>query len=263
MNFLNHYSSSSGNLYSVTAENGKRLLIDPGVPWAWLEKAIKYNLSGIVGCLISHEHKDHSKSADDLIINGIPIYGSFGTLIAIEESLPLARHVNGIRAYVKVKIGETFEILPFPVFHDAAEPLGFIVHEVDTDEDLLFAVDTSLIKARFDLPFTIIALSCNYDKEMVKTRVDQGEINEEVAKRLWSSHMEWRNTLSYLTDLCNLTKCREIHLLHMSGHNIDKNAVRKNIEDTTFVKTLIYKVGFGQGAGADTTVRQPRPTFDK
>jgi len=56
MIFKQHYSSSGGNLYEVVANNGKRLILDPGVTWAKLQKALNYNLRGVLGALISHEH---------------------------------------------------------------------------------------------------------------------------------------------------------------------------------------------------------------
>lgn len=56
MNFIQHSSGSKGNFYEVIANNGSRLIIDPGITWIKLQKALKYNLKSISGCLISHEH---------------------------------------------------------------------------------------------------------------------------------------------------------------------------------------------------------------
>lgn len=56
MRFESFYSSSTGNLYCVTAANGKRLLIECGVTWRKLIKALSYDLTNIEACLISHEH---------------------------------------------------------------------------------------------------------------------------------------------------------------------------------------------------------------
>ena len=56
MKFIAHASSSSGNLYCVTAANGKRILIECGVAWKKLQKALGYKLNNVEACLISHEH---------------------------------------------------------------------------------------------------------------------------------------------------------------------------------------------------------------
>ncbi|MFR4335674.1 MAG: MBL fold metallo-hydrolase [Lawsonibacter sp.] len=52
-------SSSHGNAYLV--EDGTTcLLIECGVSWKKLQKLTGFGVSGIAGCLISHEHKDHA-----------------------------------------------------------------------------------------------------------------------------------------------------------------------------------------------------------
>jgi metal-dependent hydrolase (beta-lactamase superfamily II) len=56
LTFTTHYSSSLGNLYEVRAANGRRLLIEAGVPWAKLQRILNFNLKDIEACLISHEH---------------------------------------------------------------------------------------------------------------------------------------------------------------------------------------------------------------
>lgn len=241
MRFQKYYSSSHGNLYAVAAANGKRLLIDPGVTWPRLQKALSYELANIIGCLVSHEHKDHSKAVERVIYAGIDVYASEGTLKAVEPSLHLHRRAHVIRDREQFKAGEIFEIFPFAVHHDAVEPLGFIVHErcigTNGGENLLFVTDTSHITQRFGTAFNIIAICCGYDKEVLKARVDSGDINEIFAKRLLTSHMERSVTLRYITEFCCLDKCREIHLLHASRDNIPIKTVRKELEDTTFITT--------------------------
>ena len=56
MKCIQHYSGSSGNLYEIIADNGKRLLLDPGVSWKLIQKALDYKLENICACLISHAH---------------------------------------------------------------------------------------------------------------------------------------------------------------------------------------------------------------
>ncbi|MDO8302666.1 MAG: hypothetical protein Q7T18_05445, partial [Sedimentisphaerales bacterium] len=86
-----------------------------------------------------------------------------------------------------------------------------------------------------------IALECSYDKDLHQERVDTGTINESLAKRLLTSHMEKQNTIKYLAEFCDLVKCREIHLLHCSADNIDKEQARKEIEERFFIKTVIVR----------------------
>ncbi len=56
MKFIQYSSGSSGNFYEVMANNGERLLIECGIAWPKMLKFLDYNLKGVRGCLISHEH---------------------------------------------------------------------------------------------------------------------------------------------------------------------------------------------------------------
>ena len=56
MKFIQHFSSSKGNLYEIVAANGKRLILEAGVRWSLLQKALGYKLNNIEACLKSHDH---------------------------------------------------------------------------------------------------------------------------------------------------------------------------------------------------------------
>ena len=234
MTFTTHYSSSLGNLYEVRAANGRHLLIEAGVLWAKLQKALDYDLTGIDGCLISHDHQDHCKAITEVCRAGIDVYASAGTF----EALNVARwrRTKIVADQVMVTIGP-FEVLAFSVVHDAAEPLGYVVWEPATNEYLLFATDTCLLTQWFMYPFSYIAIGCSYDQEVLQDRVKSGDINETLAKRLLFSHSSVQWVKDYLRNYCDLSECRGIHLLQMSGDNLDKDAVRAEIEKEFFVKT--------------------------
>ncbi len=103
---------------------------------------------------------------------------------------------------------------------------------------MLFATDTFMIKERFTISFEIIAIECSYDKNIVKQRVEDGTLHESQARRLLKSHMEKYATLSYLMTNCDLSKCREVHLLHMSDENIDKESTVKEFKDALMIKVV-------------------------
>jgi len=236
MKFEQLYSSSEGNLYEVTARSGQRLLIECGVVWARLQEAIRYDLSNIMGCLVSHEHKDHSKAIFEVLEAGIPIYATSGTLDAYGIE-PSERNVNVVSTMELAEIGP-FRVVAFPINHDAAEPVGFWVREV-AGENLLYATDTSHIRLRFKIPFDIIAIECSYDHERLSKQVESGEVHVAVAKRLLTSHMECHETLRYLDEFCDLSRCREIHLIHMSGERVDREALKAECEKRFFIATRI------------------------
>jgi phosphoribosyl 1,2-cyclic phosphodiesterase len=227
------YSGSSGNLYEVTASNGRRILLECGTTWAKLQKALNYNLSGIEGCFVSHSHFDHSKSIGSLIEAGIEVYANAHTFDT--HDLSGHRRVNYVDDAQTVKLG-TFQVFAFEVQHDVPA-LGFIV--LCDGEYLLFATDTAFLKQHFEYKFNIIMLECSFDREVLQQRVDLKEIHESLAKRLLTSHMEKNNCMAYIRDFCKLGNCTEIHLLHLSGDNIDKRETQKEFEHEFFINTKI------------------------
>ena len=104
---------------------------------------------------------------------------------------------------------------------------------------MLFCTDSSHVTQRFGYPFDIVAIECSYDKAVLDRMLKAGDIEEVVARRLLTSHMEKDNAKAYLRNHCNLDRCREIHLLHMSGLNIDKQKTQKEFQAEFFITTLI------------------------
>ena len=184
MEFEALHSSSSGNLYCVTSKSGEQLLIDPGVPWAVLRKSLGYDLSKVVGCLVSHSHLDHCRCVSDIITHGIDVYSGWETF---EKT-----GTDGSTRDIITEDGTNedigwFTVTPFDLRHDVPN-LGFVIQ--DGQESMLFAVDTPNIEQRFAMPFQIIAIECSYDSDILRERVTLGKFNEVAAKRLIHSHME-------------------------------------------------------------------------
>ena len=179
---------------------------------------------------------DHCKALKDVRSAGIEIYASAETFKSF--NIDSGRRINPVENKTLIRLG-TFDVLCFSVEHDCPGCLGFIVREKETSEFLLFAIDTSYIKQRFNYPFSIIMLECSYDKEILDRRVEDKTINEALAKRLLTSHMSKHNCFSYLDKFCDLKNCREIHLLHMSANNIDKKNTQIELEKRFFIKTIV------------------------
>lgn len=251
MTFDQKYSGSDGNLYVVTSTGRERLLIECGVTWKRILHALDYNLKGIVGCLLSHEHQDHARAIREVARAGIAVHATEGTLAALQCDKG-QRRTNGLNVGRWERLGP-FWAFPFAVEHDATEPVGFVIRDESAagrEEWLLYATDTSHITARFDVSFSIIAIECSYDGDRLRQQVQAGKVHEAVARRLLTSHMERHETMRYLAHCCDLSETREIHLIHISGDRLDRNAVRQECQDRLFIETRI--VGRrGRGPGAD------------
>lgn len=168
---------------------------------------------------------------------GIDIYASEETYKLRDIKLNNRTHI--IKQYQSAQIEDTFEVIPFALQHDCEGSLGFVIKADNVY--LLFAPDTAFIKQKFKFPFSIIMLECSYDNYMLQLRVDTEDINESLAKRLLNSHMEKTVAMDYIAKYCDLSKCRELHLLHMSNDNIDKELTRAEFEQRFFIKTIICK----------------------
>lgn len=222
-------SSSAGNAY-VVSDQETRILVECGISHKKLQKLSGFRLSEFQACLVSHEHKDHAKSVEDLISRGMAVYMSLGTAEALETD-----GVELIENLGQFNVG-SLDIVPFTTFHDAREPLGFLIKSRLDGDVLAFATDT--VNLRYKFPgLNILAIEANYDKAIL----DRCEkMPEKVRYRITNSHMEIDTLCDYLRSL-DLSQCREIHLLHLSdatsheGHFINKvaRAVPKGIEITT------------------------------
>lgn len=218
MKFQSLASSSSGNAY-IVSDNDTRILLECGVSHSKLQKLSGFSLSEFQACLVSHEHKDHAKSVAELISRGMEIYMSQGTAEALETDA-----VNLIESMEQFNVG-SLDIVPFTTFHDAREPLGFLIKSRVDGDVLAFATDT--VNLRYKFPgLNILAIEANYDKAILE-RCEK--MPEKVRYRITNSHMEIDTLCDYLRSL-DLSQCREIHLLHLSdatsheGHFINKVA---------------------------------------
>jgi phosphoribosyl 1,2-cyclic phosphodiesterase len=218
-------SSSKGNCYKIT--DGKTpLLLECGLPYREIQKGFNFQMSSIAGCLVSHEHGDHSKSMKDVLKAGIDVYSSKGTF----EALNINHHrAKPIRAKEQFRMG-TWAILPFDVQHDVSEPYGFLLLN-QQGEKLLFATDTYYIKYRFP-GLTHLMVECNYSLDILNQNIASGSVPKVMKKRLLKSHFSLENVKEFLK-ANDLSKVQEIWLLHLSDSNSNADLFKKEIQELT------------------------------
>lgn len=229
MHFITYASSSAGNAYEIVAKNGRRLLIEAGLPWAKMLKVLAYNLRSVEGCLCSHFHGDHSRAIKQVMRNGINTYASLGTWLDLNID-PGPLHRAKVVSAKKITELPSFKVLPFDVVHNVTEALGFVVYERETQEYLLFATDAACIRAVFPFPFSIVCLAVNYDPVLLRLNVDAGYLHESVGRRLLDSHATTNSIKQYIKESLNLNECREFHVLHCSHGNLDRAQAYREIK---------------------------------
>jgi phosphoribosyl 1,2-cyclic phosphodiesterase len=223
-------SGSTGNAYWIS--DGKtELLIEAGIPISRLKKGLNFRLSKMDGCLITHEHKDHSKAVLDVLKAGVDVYCTEGTAKALGIT---GMEWREIFEDIMFRVG-TFVITPFATIHDAAEPVGFVIYSLDTFEKILFATDTTDVPIR-PLLLTHVMIECNYDDALLQEHLESGTMPERLQNRVEASHLSLERCMSVLSSL-NLSLVKAIYLLHLSQHHSDKNRFVKAIQILTGIPT--------------------------
>lgn len=216
-------SGSSGNCYLLENET-ECLIIEAGVDFKEVLKAVDFNILKIAGCIISHEHKDHSKYIKQFIDNGISTYMSKGTAFSINIK---SHYINIISTKTMFNIGK-YKIIPFETAHDAAEPFGFYINHAETG-NILFATDTYYIFNKFK-GLNNILIECNYDKDIIKKNIENGILTFNLKNRIIHSHMELQTCINFINNN-DVSQVCNIVLIHLSSNNSDAKEFKNKIQN--------------------------------
>jgi len=221
-------SSSAGCSYVLRRGDLAPLLIDAGLPFKEIQRALDFQLSGIAGCLISHAHGDHAKAAYELMRNGVEVYASWECL---DQAATLySAFANPVKPEIGFNVGPWY-VKPFAAVHDMPGTLGFYVANNVGPERLLYLTDSAYSPFRFD-GLTHIAVECNYSAEIMRQNALSGELSPDRFKRTTRTHMSLERLLEMLA-ANDLSKVQEIHLLHLSGANSDEEAFASAVRRAT------------------------------
>lgn len=227
-------TGSKGNCYYLYNDE-EGLLIECGIKTSEIKKAVDFNLNKVKGCLVSHEHKDHSFSMQEILNLGIPVYASSGTF----EKCGIKGHHNqiNIKSGDEFKVGG-FKILGFDVKHDAAEPLGFLIYHSETGK-ILFLTDTYYCSYLFSKLNNII-IEANYSQEIIEEKLENKKVMPFLRDRIIQSHFSLENCKELL--LANdLSEVNNIVLIHLSDTNSDEARFKKEVEKITGKKVTVAK----------------------
>jgi phosphoribosyl 1,2-cyclic phosphodiesterase len=197
-------------------------MIEAGIPFKEVKKALDFNVGKIVGVVASHSHKDHMGYAEDYLKCGIPVYASEETHKSLSKQYD---NQIALRVGYFYSIGK-FKIYPFHCNHDV-ECFGYLI-EHDEIGTLLFATDTSFIKTNFKkLAVNHILIEANYSIDIVNQYYAEGSLERSRLDRVLKTHMEIGTTAEFIK--ANMTpNLDSVLLLHLSdGHSNEK----KFIED--------------------------------
>lgn len=227
-------SSSAGNAYLLDGKN-ESLLIECGVPFGKVEKAVNFAFSKVKGVIVSHEHGDHAKGIGKCQERRIPVYASKGTL----DAIGVTGDCHVMEHHKMIRIGG-FGVIPFKVVHDANEPFGFLINHAEMGT-MVFATDTAYLPSKF-AGLNHMMIECNYSTSILDENMKRGAILPMVRDRIVKSHMSLDTCLETLA-ANDLSQVRNIILIHLSDGNSNAAMFREIVERNTGIITTIAEPG--------------------
>lgn len=217
-------SSSQGNCYILENKN-EALIIEAGVRFIEVKKALGFDIRKVSGCLITHQHNDHAKYIKAMVESGFPT-------LALEE-VWTAKGVTGSRAYC-IERGKgyrfgRFKVLPFDACHDVP-CVGYLIDHPETGR-IMFLTDSCMCEYVFP-GLNQVMIECNYSDAKLVEAINAGRTLPSQRERLMTSHMELNTCKGFLC-ANDLTNVANIILLHLSDNNSDEPFFISEIERQT------------------------------
>lgn len=220
-------SGSSGNAIFGSCGD-TRFLIDCGIGPRVLARRLGdfgVTLDSISFVFVTHEHGDHIRSLPQLLKRHIEVVTGKGTAQAIGLS---PRTWSRAKRWEPISI-DSVELVPLPVSHDAAEPLGVMVRSGTVAIAVLTDIgtfDESLVRTLTDAD--VIVLEANHDVSMLRS----GPYPHYLKRRVMSAagHLSNRDCASMIRQICE-SGHREprVRLAHLSVTNNSPDLARQTV----------------------------------
>ena len=229
-------SSSRGNCYRLLS-GGRSLLLECGLPWAQIRRALKFQTTGLDGCLLTHSHADHSRAAADVLKAGIDLYATQPTLDALIGVKWPQHRAHAITVRHTVTIADKWSVMPFEAVHDAPGTVGFWIEDKSDGDKLVFLTDSGF--SYYTFPETnVYMIEANFSETILQRNVEAGLVDAARARRVRENHMSIERVVEMLR-VNDLSNCRAIHLLHLSDGNSSASEFKKTVQEATGIPTTV------------------------
>ena len=220
-------SGSSGNCYLLSTET-ETLILDCGIPIMEIKKGLNFDLSKVLGCVVTHSHKDHSLSVKDFENMGIPVFKPYEN----KEPISLNDWNGTIQVFDLTDKDGKF-------MHTNADGTecpcyGFLITHPDLGR-MLYITDTELVKWRFK-DINHILISCNYQRKYID--------DENLAKRnhVFRGHMELETVKEFIK-ANNSDSLQNIILCHLSNDNANPEECKAEVEKVAKCPVYVARKG--------------------
>lgn len=228
INIQNIASGSAGNCY-IISDSKTNLMIECGVSPIYLKKRCDIALSEIDGALISHCHDDHAKYTQKYMDKGVDCFASKKT---IEQIGCDGHRLNELPDNYDTTLIGTFLISQFRLSHDVKGHRGFYIKS--KEGSILYITDTPICNYKFP-PISHIMIECNYKRSLMNKNKKYPNF---LKQRIIKNHMELETTKNFLKRTVSKITT-EIHLIHMSKDNSDKELFKREIMELTGKQVFI------------------------
>jgi phosphoribosyl 1,2-cyclic phosphodiesterase len=222
MRFASLGSGSAGNALVVEA-GATRLLLDCG--FAVRETVIRLAALGLEpdhldGVLLTHEHDDHAGGVFKFAAKfGLKVWLTHGTLRNAQRHVPSGfdqARLEVIDSHTPFAVDD-LEIHPFPVPHDAGEPVQYVFH--DGAHKLGVLTDTGAGTPHIEKMLGgchALALECNHDLDLLMNGAYAWPLKLRISGRY--GHLD-NSSAAELLGRLDHRKLQHIVALHLSEKN--------------------------------------------
>lgn len=243
--FCSLSSGSSGNCQYIETGNS-RILIDAGFSGKRIQEllaSIDVCPTTLDGIFVTHEHIDHVKGVGVLSRRfDIPIYANANTWTGMEKSIGKIKEKN-IKVFTTEKYLEMqdMSILPIRVFHDALEPVGYVINykksKISVITDTGWVNDKIIEKIKDS---NLYLMESNHDEFMLKEGLypwylkqrimsEDGHLSNDDAAKILGNVLNGNNEVVLLAHLSKDNNVPELAIdtvkksLENQGINVEKS----------------------------------------